>query len=244
MKKISLMTLFLLFCVFSYAQEKLYKEFGKTQMLTEEEYKMHQLVFQKKLQQAKGKLRLTETIIDSTMNGTSVVYTYKLEQDYGGVKIARSREGEWVYSIYGQKFPDFQLKNLEGKTVRLSDFKGKPILMNFWFTGCRPCIKEMPRLNEIKAMYGDQVVFLSISFHSAEEVTKFLEKHPFEFQHLVGAKKLIEQIGLSAYPKNILISREGKVYQILDAIHPKLDEEGNVVPGDGRELIREIEIII
>src|ERR1700682_3652025 len=52
--------------------------------------------------------------------------------------------------------PDFQLKSLDGKTVKLSDFRGKPVLLNFWATYCAPCRVEMPWLVDLHKQYHPQ----------------------------------------------------------------------------------------
>ena len=147
-------------------------------------------------------------------------------------------------SLYGKPFPEFSLKSLEGDVVNLSDFKGKAILINFWFTGCGPCIKEMPALSNIQKKYADQLIFLSISFNTKNELDRFFQSHTFDFMHLTDARDFIDSIGIHGYPKNILINKEGVVHQILDGIHQQLDKEGTVIEGDGQEIIREIEKVL
>ena len=58
-----------------------------------------------------------------------------------------------------------------------------------WFTSCALCIEEMPVLNELKSKYGEKFNFLSITFDSESKVKKFLEKHKFEFTHIVKIQK-------------------------------------------------------
>ena len=58
--------------------------------------------------------------------------------------------------------PDFTFYTLDGKPVKLSDFRGKPIVMNFWASGCYYCVEEMPHFQEAYEKYGDEVVFLMI----------------------------------------------------------------------------------
>lgn len=245
MKKIILSSLFLFICLLCYSQEKLYKEIGKTQTLTSAEYEVLKRVKIKKLENSGMMMILEESLLDSTRLGESMVYTYKLERVFeNGLRISTNSSIEKVYSFCGKQFPEFSLKSLEGEVVNLSDFKGKAILINFWFTGCGPCIKEMPALNNIKKKYGDQLVFLSISFNTKGELDNFFQSHNFDFMHLTDAKDFIDKIGINGYPKNILIDKKGFVHQILDGIHQQLDKEGNVIDGDGQEIIREIEKLL
>lgn len=59
--------------------------------------------------------------------------------------------------------PDFTFYDLEGNAVNLSDFRGKPIVLNFWSSGCGPCRNEMPHFEEAYKKYGDEVVFLIVN---------------------------------------------------------------------------------
>lgn len=242
-KRLILTVTFLMIFMFSYSQEKLYKESGKTQLLTADEYSMLKQVKLKKLEDYG--VKLDEIMVDSSICKNTLVYTYKLERVFpSGARISFNTRKEKIYSLFGKKLPDFNLVSLEGDRVKLSDYKGKPILINFWSTSCKPCIKEMSRLNEIRKKYGDKVVFLSITFNTKEQLNPFFTSNKFDFLHLVNAKEFISEIGISGYPKNILINRDGNVHQILGAILQKIDKEGKVVEGEGKELIREIEKII
>jgi thiol-disulfide isomerase/thioredoxin len=58
---------------------------------------------------------------------------------------------------------DFSLPSLEGKTIRLSDYRGRVVLLNFWATWCESCIEELPGLQKLRNLYGDRLVILSIS---------------------------------------------------------------------------------
>src|SRR6185437_10738112 len=62
--------------------------------------------------------------------------------------------------IVGAPLPDFSFKDINGNAISLQKLKGKPIVINFWFTACVPCIEEMPALNELKDKFkNSDVVF-------------------------------------------------------------------------------------
>jgi len=244
MKNLVLISFLLIACSQAFAQEELYKELGKTQLLTGSEYEMMKQVKIKKFEKSGMQMSLEETILDSIQNGETIVYIYKFERVLNGIRFSPNASAEKIYSLFGKQFPDFSLKSLDGEEVSLLELKGKVVLMNFWFTGCGPCIKEMPALSSIQEEYGDQLVCLSISFHDKKELDHFFKNHRFTFKHLTNARSLIDKIGITAYPKNIILTKEGKVHQILDGIHQQLDKEGNVMNGDGRELVREIEKVL
>ena len=68
--------------------------------------------------------------------------------------------------------PDFTVYDFEGNPVKLSDFKGKPVVINFWATWCGYCVKEMPSFEKAFAEYGDEVVFMMINVTDGYQETK------------------------------------------------------------------------
>ncbi len=76
-------------------------------------------------------------------------------------------------AMAGENVTDLTLKSIDGTTVSLSDYKGKVILVNFWATWCAPCLKEMPKLNELQAELGDKgLQIISISADDAKDQAK------------------------------------------------------------------------
>ena len=78
--------------------------------------------------------------------------------------------------------PDFSLESLDGKTTRLSDFRGKAVLLNFWATWCGPCKIEMPWFVDLQKQYGSQglqIVGVAMDDGSKEDIAKFA-KAPFQ----------------------------------------------------------------
>jgi len=82
--------------------------------------------------------------------------------------------------------PDFTVYDAEGNAVSLSDFSGKPVVINFWATWCGYCVKEMPAFEKAFAEYGDEVVFMIINVTDGQQETKedaveFIEENGFTF---------------------------------------------------------------
>ncbi|MGM1057467.1 MAG: TlpA family protein disulfide reductase [Bacteroidota bacterium] len=137
-------------------------------------------------------------------------------------------------------FPNFTLKKLSGGNYNSEDLKGKPTMINFWFKECKPCIDEMPLLNQLAKKYEDEFNFISITYENKEDVVKFLNKHPFNFVHLVEGKKFLDSLGIKAYPMNLFLDKNGVLVYVKGGIPYKV-EGGELRIGDGNEIIEIIE---
>ncbi len=134
------------------------------------------------------------------------------EREY---KKKREIFGKWKDSIIGTPAPKFEIVDMEGNNITSENTKGKPVLLNFWFTTCPPCIKEIPALNRIYKKYKDQVVFASISRDWKEKVLKFEEKHPIDMPVSVVSQNNIDTFNINGFPTNIVIDSKGNYYAYL-----------------------------
>lgn len=82
--------------------------------------------------------------------------------------------------IPGHPAPDFELKNLDGELVRLSDFKGKPVIVNFWATWCPPCRAEFPDFQKVSVEQADKLVIIGIN-HTTGDSPQFVPDFVAEF---------------------------------------------------------------
>ncbi|MFD3002636.1 TlpA family protein disulfide reductase [Pontibacter toksunensis] len=121
--------------------------------------------------------------------------------------------------LIGSNAPDFSVKALDGETLALKNLKGQVVVINVWNTGCKPCIAEMPALNEIVQMYQDKnVTFISIAPEEDEELIRtFLQKRPFNFTPVANARKAIIEdfITEQIYPYTMIIDKNGIVKKII-----------------------------
>lgn len=67
--------------------------------------------------------------------------------------------------------PDFTVLDKDGNTVKLSDFRGKPVVLNFWATWCPPCKQELPDFNQAAEAYKDEIVFLMVNLTDGQRDT-------------------------------------------------------------------------
>lgn len=114
-----------------------------------------------------------------------------------------------------QRAPDFTLKDLTGRDVHLSNFRGQVVVLNFWATWCQPCRIEIPWFNEIYDHYHDKgVVLLGISMDDggAKDVEPFLKEMPIHYPILIGTEEMAEKYGgIFGIPTTIIIGRDGTI---------------------------------
>jgi peroxiredoxin len=134
-----------------------------------------------------------------------------------------SEQGSACAALQGQPFrveaPDFTLPDLMGRKRSLAELRGKVVLLNFWFTGCPPCVDELPSLLELRRrLAGQPFELLTVSVdESADEVKQFLQKHKIGERELPTlldpSKKIPGSYGTSKYPETFLIDPQGVVRQ-------------------------------
>ena len=114
------------------------------------------------------------------------------------------------------KAPEFALSDMNGKKVALSEFEGKPVLLNFWATWCGYCRKERPHLNALYNEYKEQgLVVLSVSTdRSIDKVRSYLKDVPADFIVLSDSNgRTASEYGIRGYPSSFLIDHNGLVKQ-------------------------------
>ena len=116
----------------------------------------------------------------------------------------------------GEPFPDFNLTTLNGDIITNEDTKGKILLVNFWFTRCRPCIMEMPEMNEMVEEFKDEeVLFIAPTFDDTEMVTGFLSKRSFSYEIIPDVKDFCLKMNVRSYPTHFVINAEGMIEKVV-----------------------------
>ena len=111
--------------------------------------------------------------------------------------------------------PDFVLDDLDGSPVRLSDFRGKAVLINFWATWCSPCVEELPTLEGLRRHFQDRpfsVIAVNLG-EDARTVRDFLDTHALELHmtFLIDEDGAVaESYRVRGLPATLLIDREGR----------------------------------
>jgi peroxiredoxin len=110
--------------------------------------------------------------------------------------------------------PNFATSDPKGAPVKLADFKGKVVLLNFWATWCHGCGEEIPWFIEYQEKYKNQglaVLGISMDDEGWAVVTPFVQEKKMNYVVVIGDKKLGDQFGLAAMPMTLFIDRNGNI---------------------------------
>jgi len=120
-------------------------------------------------------------------------------------------------SVTGFEAPDFALQDLDGKTHRLSDYRGSVVFLNLWTTWCPPCREEMPSMDALhRELVDEGLVVLAVSEdeNGARVVAPFAKQLGLSFPILLDdGASLSPRYGVTGYPETFIIDREGKVLE-------------------------------
>jgi thiol-disulfide isomerase/thioredoxin len=129
----------------------------------------------------------------------------------------------------GDLAPDFVLPDLDGNVQKLSNHRGKPVLVNLWATWCPPCIAEIPLLDEIVREYGPRgLVVLGIAGDDEDaRVRDFVAKHSPAFKVLLDPGGTVGTMyAITGYPETFLVDRDGRL--VTKFIGPVPSESGRL----------------
>lgn len=120
-------------------------------------------------------------------------------------------------SIIGSAAADFTLRDVEGHQVRLSDFKGKFVLLAFWATWCPPCKEELPTLQKIYEQYQDKdLVILTVDDERPATIKDFLRAKHYSFRALVDSRRAVfREFAVHFIPTAIVINPDEIVTQVI-----------------------------
>jgi peroxiredoxin len=123
--------------------------------------------------------------------------------------------------LIGTQAVDFDLEDMKGNKIKQSQLKGKVVVMNFWFIECKPCVMEIPELNELVTEFtGKEVIFLSFAVNKKEQLKKFLKKTEFKYKVLPNGQSVSDSYGVKGFPTNLIIDQNGIIQYVSTGIGP------------------------
>lgn len=131
-----------------------------------------------------------------------------------------------VAPVKGAVAPDFELINVEGENVKLSDYRGKSVLINFWATWCGPCRLEMPAIQARYEQYSPELVVLAVDNDESQEiVAAFVDELGLTFPILLDFGAVIQDLyRIRGYPSSLFVDANG----IIQVVHIGIMTEGQL----------------
>ena len=142
-----------------------------------------------------------------------------------------------VGDVNGIMAPDFELPTLDGRKVKLSDYRGKAVLLNFWATWCPPCKVEMPWFVDLQKQYGnDGLVVLGVAMDDTtpQKIAAFASEMGVNYPVLLGTDQVSDDYGNVQYlPTTFYIGRDGRIVAKMDGLLGRKDVEDDCPQGPG-----------
>ena len=146
-----------------------------------------------------------EAPVAANASGNGTAAAAPGEEAYPTGRLDRSHQGEHA--------PDAAFEDGEGRPVRLSSFRGRPVLVNLWATWCGPCVVEMPSLDALAARQGEAMPIVTISNDTdgRQKVTDFFAAHHFARlqPYLDGRMQIMTALHIDTLPTTILYNSQG-----------------------------------
>lgn len=128
--------------------------------------------------------------------------------------------------------PDFSLPTPDGKTIKLSSYKGKVVIIDFWATWCPPCRKGIPDLINLKKKYGSkglEIIGVSVDRETKPDVIPFMKEKGINYPVVYADNNIIMNYGgIRAIPTSFVIDKQGKVVASYEGLIPEATYENHI----------------
>jgi DsbE subfamily thiol:disulfide oxidoreductase len=116
-------------------------------------------------------------------------------------------------ALIGKSAPNFSLKTIDGKSLKLSSLKGKVVILDFWATWCGPCRMEIPSFIELQKKYQKKgLVIIGMALDDLDKVKKFAKENKINYHVVIGNDDISLQYGgISAIPTTFIIGKDHKI---------------------------------
>ena len=137
----------------------------------------------------------------------------------------------WQKTVEPIRAPEWELENLDGKTVESSHFKGKVIVLNCWMTSCPPCIAEIPEFVQLQKKYESRnvtVLGMLMSHRDFDELKSFMKELGINYPVLICDEEFLGNTwGVQMFPTTFIINRKGNIASVYSGsmTFEELEEE-------------------
>ncbi|MFT3684139.1 MAG: TlpA disulfide reductase family protein [Phycisphaerales bacterium] len=169
-----------------------------------------------------------QTYTDVKVNKAPAADTFALKAPAGYTTRTLDPNGPNLAVSEGDAALNFSLKDADGKTYTLADFKGKVVLMDFWATWCGPCKMAMPSVQKIHEAFKDKgVAVIGVDTWEREDGAgpAYIKEKGYTYLNLVKGDDLAKEYEINAIPTMLLLDKEGKIIRILQGFGDEEEAE-------------------
>jgi len=128
--------------------------------------------------------------------------------------------GQGVIPVRAESKLDFELQDLDGNPMRLSQFRGHPVIVDFWATWCPPCRKQIPELKDLYSRYhkskGLEIIGVAcdtIQGDGIRDIGPFVRRFKINYPVLLASAPVVDSLGVEAIPTTLFIGPDGRLVQ-------------------------------
>lgn len=145
-------------------------------------------------------------VANSDHDGDEVI---RLDADRPGVDVSIQPSRD----LKAARLPEVSLGDVSGGTVALSDLLGTPLVVNFWYSTCPPCRRELPAFAQVEAALGDEVRFVGVNPVDAPAAAeRFARSHGMTYANLLDPDgEMLSAIGITVFPTTLLVRADGTI---------------------------------
>lgn len=145
-------------------------------------------------------------------------------------EIKRSNPVSRLAELHGIKAPNLELENINGSRVRLSDMKGKVVLLNFWEIWCGPCIESIPKIKELALKYPEEefeIWSIASDEKTFSKLKLFVEQRNLNYPVFYGSREDAEKYYVYGVPEYVIIDKNGIIQFVTAGYSENIEIELN-----------------
>lgn len=137
-----------------------------------------------------------------------------MRQNPKGIKLRISNQ-KHIALKEGDCLPVFKVKDTDGHTYTNISTKGRLLILNFWYTGCGPCIREMPLISKWMDSYPN-ATYLAVTYNKAQQIKSIVERQHFRFHQIAADKQLFKIFNVREFPITVVVDANGVIRLLME----------------------------